>query len=1045
MTTEQEHEEKGLEAMLTKLEVDSKGNLAAGFRNLGKVYFPDWGHVFPSVILGRVRNNDDSAQNQEARKKAQERYDDLKKKVKANEKLKDFEVPLKNKYWWIAQIECPISLKEELPDEFQRKDKDGHSKLGHYTERARWKLCCPGNYASLEERLVYGLKRQRQIDRQVDEFKNRLSEYKSGAQLTRVANDIEEIFDSYDGGNWNEIAGKMRETRSIEGIDSDIIEKRKEISDQIRITNERLGEGIELSYAKRRAGDREHSLRLEQKDWKYLEREWKDEQGKVIGKNPGIRTPSASELLEKKWMFLDIEIPHFKRKDGQITWTGATYIENGIAKKEIHTVHDLGVEEVDGCRIIKYANPTELVAGLTKRVKEENPDIVSAYNATFDFMKLRESEAEFLIGGDDSNPKYKSTAKNFARAVVDDRLLVDFMYLYGRMMMKHNPNAKLAMVSGEEKDISYKEMEVLEDKVIAGDKEAGITIAKYLAKDVVCLQNMHGWPVTKDALGVALRLSEYFNVELERLCHSASSINDVQNSGFFEAIGMDRDEIPQHKKTTYMEKLREEARDEFLDTVMERFIGKTGKTGLSRNVAKAGIPIGFFMRDLVMRRFPEASRLYSEARGFTDNNPILFLIEQYAREFSRWIIEDYGAHLKEVREFGAELNERGIPMPEFQGAYKEFREGIKKTSEESPNPARAEIQKAAKNALKSLNTTHLSGRASEENATPKLAELVRHHMLEYSEFAEFANKRSKVKRKGWHIIGNYAVYPRDFFEEEIDDARARGMKVMVIEEVLEEKFRKLREFFDSNGIKIAAREGSYVYTAGNNAALDSKESMVIKVDDIPSIYSADKIYYGKRGFIAHQKYSEDDPSNNETKWQMGLYTDIVEFLLDGKNNEARRLLEEAYLGLKTGQKVPEIADLIYKNRSKNMQSIFAENYDSGDGRLHFVEDERFIPEDECKEEKTFKNGNKKTIRVMKRRQTAQDERGLTYFMDTTGGAKPQEIRVYVGMPPYVKPDLEVYQKKISERGRAILEPVFPSLSLRRRKYADKDQLQFALA
>jgi len=1024
-----EQEEKGLEAMLTKLEVDSKGNLVAGFRNLGKVYFPDWKHVFPSVILGRVRNNDDSQQNKDAQKKAQERYGDIKKRASENKKLGGFEVTLKSKYWWIAQIECPISLKEDLPEEFQRKDKEGRSKLGHYTERARWKLCCPGNYVSLEDRLVYGLKRQKQIDKQVDEFKNRLSEYKSDAQLTRVANDIEEIFDSYDGGNWGETARKMRETKSIEGVESDIIEQRREISDQIRVTNERLGEGLELSYAKRRAGDRDHSLRLEQKDWKYLEREWKDEQGKVVGRNPGIRTPSADELLEKKWMFLDIEIPHFKRKDAQITWTGVTYIEKGAAKREIHTVHDLGVEEVDGRRIIRYANPTELVEGLTRRIKEENPDVVSAYNATFDFMKLRESEAEFLIGGDDSNPKYKSTAKNFARAVVDDRFLIDFMYLFGRMMMKHNPDAKLAMVSGQEKDISYGEMEVLEDKVIAGDKEAGITIAKYLAKDVVSLQNMHGWPVTKDALGVILRLSEYFNVELERLCHSANSINDVQNSGFFEAIGMDRDEIPQHKKTTYMEKLRGDARDEFLDTVIERFIGKIDKKGLSRDVAKAGIPIGFFMRDLVMKRFPEAIKLYSESRGFEDNNPMLFLIEQYAREFSRWITEDYGAHLKEVREFESELGERGIPMPEFERAYKEFRNNLKSSSGK---------------ALASLNAAKLSGKSSEENATPKLTELVQSHALEYSEFAKFANKRSQVKRKGWHIIGNYAVYPRDFFEEEIEEARAKKRKVMVIEEVLEEKFKKLKQFFDSGGIQIAAQEGSYVYTTGNNNALDSKESMVIKVDDIPSLYVADKVYYKKRGAIAHQKNTEN-PGNNESLLERHLFVDDINLLLEGKNDEARRLLEETYMGIKTGERIPEIADLLYLNKSKNRYSVFAENYDSGDGKLYFIEDGRFIPEDECEEEKTFKNGKKKMVKVMKKRQTAQDERGMTYFMDTTGGAKPKEIKVYVGMPPYIKPDLEVYQKKISERGRAILEPVFPSLSLRRRKYADKNQLQLALA
>ena len=747
---------------------------------------------------------------------------------------------------------------------------------------------------------------------------------------------------------------------------------------------------------------------------------------------------SAEELYKLKWMFLDIEIPHFKRENGQITWVGVTYIQNGKIIRKIHTIHDAGASEINGYQMIKYENSSALVDGLTKEIQEENPDGVSAFNAPFDFIKLKESEDDaFLIGGDKSSPKQKVTLENFKRLVVDDRLLIDYMRLLGKMLYKYNPNAKLPMVSGHEKSISYGEMEKLEDECFLLHQNAARTIAEYLSGDVSCLEQMHMSKLTRKALEVIIKICEFYDVGIERVAHSPNCINDVQNRGFFYTLGTHREEVPPHQRTAKMEQLREKARERFMETIIQKFIGKPESKGRFENVIKADIPIGFFMRELVEKRFPDAHKLYEYAIENRDDKPVLFLCEQFQKEFARWMIEDYGAYLGEINQFKSLLKKRKLAHEDFEEVYSGLRKHLGKIS---------------KGSLINLDQAKLKAETLRNHAAPELRDFLRSKCMKFSDFAELANQRVMIKRKGVHVIGNYAVYPREFFEDDIDEMRMYYRKPLVIEDVLNEKFEKMKKFFREKGLEIIGQEGSYVYLRGNAdsiKAMDGPGAKAIKLDVIPNVYIADKIYYKKHGFLHHQKITADseDSDNNTCLLAGRFFGSIINLLLEGKSAEAVKTFQETYWSIKSGQSAPEISDLVYKNKSKKRYSVFANNYNSGDGLVYYVESERFIPLEETEKSVKLKNGKTVKRKAMAQRQTEIDENGLRYFIDSSGGAKPKDIRVYVGMPPSIKPNINKYLEMLSERARIILAPVCPDYSLKKSgKIAkqDKNQMQMGV-
>ena len=928
----------GLETLLTRLEVTPRGELFAGFRGLGGIHYPNWKHLFVTHILGR--NIEGEAEE------SLRRYREVCDKIDANPKLCGLENRLKSKYWTVLQLLCPITLKDELPTEFIR---------GHYTQQARWRLTNPGNLVRIDELTLNGLKDAREIKNSLDGLRAEIGKIRNPAYATRTFNDLDELFDSH-GANFEEIMRRKGEIASLRNLPAEIFEMKAEIYNRMTSLNGSLNGKLRLKY-KQFGSDRVRELRVEQDSWDYLER------GRMI---------TAGELLARRWLFIDTEIPHFRRDNPRITWAGLYVCEGESETREIHTIHDLGVEDVDGFRICRYKNQDEMDIGIAERINQINPDVVSSYNTRFDLIKPTESESGFPIGDERTDPIYKVTTKFFERIGVKDRFVIDFLR-WQKIARAFDINAKLEMAAGFKKEINYDEMEALEDLAQSGDergRESTRKIAGYLGGDVKELVKLFKSAEFRKDLEDACWICGNFGLGIERVLHSANCVNDVQEKGYFKELGIYREEVPPHQRTKIMQELRTAARERFTRHSSVRLIEQEGKQGLFIDVSKVYIPVGDIIKSLVARRFPEVMKFDAYKAQFRADKKRLFFLEQYQREFGRWLIEDYGAYVKDVSAFDESL--KNIGHEEFEDVYHRFRESL-----ESQFPRE----------LSKLNMARLTADAVEHYVLPELKEFLRKHALNYRYFQKMANQRSMIKRRGRNLIGNYDVFPdRRFF---VPEKRRLEEDIAVMDDFLEERIGEINKFFRENSLDLIAQDGNYIYLTGSRELLEKEDCPVILVDTIPRLYNADHPYYEKFGFFSHMKL-KDEPGYHLNILESSTYGKMLQCLLEGKNSEARQVYLLAINKLSSGN--IKMNELMFFNKNKERYSAFVEG---NDDKMHFSL--------KCPDGRSFES----------------DKRGQ-YFIDDRG---EEEERVYIANPCDFAPDIRKYSKRLEKRARLILEPV----------------------
>ncbi|MBU4284424.1 MAG: hypothetical protein KJ968_04915, partial [Nanoarchaeota archaeon] len=630
-----------LEALLTRLEVTSKGELLVSFRDkeigsLGSLYIPEWKHVFPTKILGKNYKHSkkkfstkykklrDQIKNLKSNREAYPQYKKIRKKLrknleKNNMKLSDFKSRLKDEFWWIYQFYAPVKLKKELPSEFiggkPKKSVGGKPKKsmgGNYTQQARWRLTNPGNLVELDDIVISAMQKKKNIEKNIFNLKNKIEETsQSETYATTTINDLDELFDKNPDLNLKELTEQTKTISSLREIDSDFLKKRKNIANEIRKANDSFKGELEIKYSILRKGKRDHSLRLEKKDYNFLTR---------------ARMPSIDELMSMKWFLFDIEIPGYEKENSKITFVIMMYCKGEDTICEIHTVHDVGKKYIKGFRIHEYKNEEYMLNGLNNRFINLNnsnvidPDIVSSYNTKFDSIKWRETSAGFKIGENKSNPIYKVTTPFFERIGIKNRLVIDFMRLQ-KIARAYDINAKLEMAAGFKKIISYDEMAELEDisfKGMKGSKEdsvrgreAAATIVGYLIDDIKKLYSLFKLDEFRNDLEDALWMCDTFNLGLERILHIPNTVNDFQEKGYFKRMGIYRKNVPPHLKTRKNNTLETRAREYFMQEVVENSISNKEIKGLSKDVYKVYIPIGDFFRRPLSQRSKKLGKFFN--------------------------------------------------------------------------------------------------------------------------------------------------------------------------------------------------------------------------------------------------------------------------------------------------------------------------------------------------------------------------------------------------------------------------------------------------
>ncbi|MBU1975114.1 MAG: hypothetical protein KKG59_01780, partial [Nanoarchaeota archaeon] len=434
----------GLDALVTRLEVNVRDGLYVGFRGLGGIHVPDWKQLWVTDKLGK-NSNDFLVQQQ-----TQANLDRVKRKVRENKFISGFKTRLKRAYWWIYQLYCPVRLRDKLPKDFLR---------GHYTPQARWQLTAPGQMATLDDEIIKALQAKKRIDEQLTTLRSDIAETRSKGYATRVWNDLNELFGTYPGSYFEVFEAGAQEMATLRPLDHSILERRSAIADEITELN--ASSPLNLNYAPITDNDRSHVLRLEAPNTDFISK---------------TRTPSIDELLGMKWMFLDIEVPYWKYDNPKVRWIGMKFWDGKKTISEIYTVNDVGTEEVRDYTIHRFDTTEEMIKAFTERTNELDPDIMSTYNTRYDLIKLRESCAGYPVDERGKDPVFDANTPFFERIGVRGRLVIDPMR-WQKIAKSYDPNAKLEMALGKKKSITYDQMEVLET-------EDPLRVATYLTEDV---------------------------------------------------------------------------------------------------------------------------------------------------------------------------------------------------------------------------------------------------------------------------------------------------------------------------------------------------------------------------------------------------------------------------------------------------------------------------------------------------------------------------------------------------------------------------------
>jgi hypothetical protein len=412
---------------------------------------------------------------------------------------------------------------------------------------------------------------------------------------------------------------------------------------------------------------------------------------------------------------------------------------------------------------------------------------------------------------------------------------------------------------------------------------------------------------------------------------------------------------------------------------------------------------------LVLRRFPNAKKLYDCIDRFGKDKQILFFLEQYSKEFARCIREDYGEYIELKDKFQGLLDKSRIEERWLNQAYWQVRTQVLSKSSD-------DFEKLAKGNL----TPRCARHYLPANVSRDLAK----RSLTLKSFVEIINSKVRVERKANNVIGNYAVFP-DRRHAPVNPPLSSGTP-LVIEEQLRARVNRISEFLRVNELDIVAREGQYLYLRGNGEALQKPDCPVILVDDIPKLYHADNPYYCKNGFYSHMKL-KDEPDFHLNVFEMRVFREILDNLMQARDSEAFKVYTRAIERLRTDGL--DFQEALYHNKTRKTYLVYGS----------FREDPRLRLEHERK------NSSGKIYFVMTAPETAKvgrDEQGREYYIETyLSGEKERTRSIYVNPPQEdIVIDRAAYERRFSKRARDILAPVKPEVERNTRARRRRNQI-----
>ncbi len=906
-----------LEALLTDIQaIPDRGEIFLSFRDahkkeqvdLGNLYLIDQKHIFFTGILGK--NKGPKLQS----KKFPREWDKLQKQIQNIQKddesfynfcdvmknirsafeknnlsmidFLDYE-RIKDSYWFIYQLYADMRLKNILPDDFIKED---------YTQWARRRLTCPAKFVVLDDYVVKAFKSRNKIKDKLINLREDLDSLSAKGYATRRINVLDDIFDKNPHIKEKELFNLKENIECLKNLDYNLIKKRKEINDEIENANKLLNDDVKIVYSKAEK-NKKPELRIEKKEDIFLKKS---------------RVPSLDEIVNFKWAFIDIEIPHFKRRNAGITWIGAKYYDGEKILSKIHTIHNVTPDSSKGYQIIKYKSIQEMIESFTKEMNDFNPDIVSTYNTRFDLIKLRETISGFFIGeqrrdsaGQDTktNPIYKVTTKFFERIDIINRMVIDF-FRWQKIARAYDINAKLEMAAGFKKSISYDLLAKLEDYCIRGEKrgeKASGIISKYLVNDVDSLSSLLNLNEFRKNMKDVLWMSEKFNISIERLLHMPNVINEFQEEGYFKQMGITRKHIFPYIKNKQTNEMERKCIDYFTKKIVAKSVKREGIKGVSEDVYKVFIPIGDFFRGPLSERSKKIAEFFEYKDSLAEDKQRVFFLEQYANAFSRWIAVDYSRFLKDKDKFDKTISKNKTKFSEIREIYYNLQKSISK---------KQDIKLSKK-----FNNGNITIKDIEESIDKNINSFIEEKSIKTEELSKIIKFYSNTRKKQSHFFGNYQRGPSE------------------IEKIINERFNRINDFIEKNNFEVVAKEGNYLYLKGNKSALQRKGAPLVMVDEIKKLYNSDKVYYEKNGFFSNIQF-KDHPGYHLSMFEMNTYKVMIENLMENNEEKAKKAYNLAsniaYI------KRLEKNNFFFENKSKQRYSAFVKNSEYKNGKIYFM-------------------------------------------------------------------------------------------------------------
>ncbi len=1043
-------------------------------KDVGSVYFEHL-HRFPSKIL------------KPAVKK--EVFDAF-----SGHTLTEFKrIPQFNIVQLTEQVDFPERLKKENPPSYALFKK--RFVTGHYTPQLRWHLGIPWGHAEVDKRLLEVLqdKRQReQILHDAITYAKQTLRTSARAKQRRITKHAD-----YVAGNWCGLTTVLD--------DPGFTEKQQRVEDERFALEQRvqalLGKGtVEINPI-----DKTFDI--------------------ILPKNEYIK-PTASitadELFNSRFYLLDIEKPLFDTPEEEVSWLAGVLIDKGaIVKKTIKTTRDPGIDRLGDWIIERYKREQDIAAAVEREITTPDNgrtvDIALAYNAPYDIEGTEHAaENDWEVGERDEDPKVEVGIDFFRKVRIPGRLILDPLR-WARIRYRDLPNRKLELILAEAhgvehaKALNYDQLaelervaktgnvthlsrdtaqllanwstlpleDILANRIPRIDQLCARLEAQYVSTDVDELHKMAFSQWARDHVEDAIWLRNAYNVELSRLLHSTSTINDAQERAYWKSVGTYRDVI--YLKTKTMTRLQQKARSHLAERIKAKLLPEgTLHTGYQSNVAKVYLPLGLwlvehvagFNPDTKQSRFQEALKLRDYALQHRADKRRFFTLCQYLDALANYILVDFGLYNLAVTQYQDLLEHNQVDRKVFE-QYAHNRpthpELVQKLKEHDiPEEAfrtfrlqyRGILQEESEWAVKHFDRGTLTARGIARHPDLAADFSVTHnlHIDKLEELLTIAGKEFKGEQA---IDPSLEKLSADQWQELVDASeRVRKRKCKIfgqynvdadeIKQTLNQKLQDFVTFCSKNRYLLWHAQGGFVYLLhGNRDALTSPDAPVILLDEIDKAYlcpsSADtrnlpawqtrehKIHYRKHQYYEGLKVT-NRPTHQHTMFEMEWYQKIIDSILDRDYEQALSFANECLDTLRDiiAEKQADIEH--WKNQSlpPNVE-IDTSTFDP----YLTVPKRAFLWLSKRKEiYRGYEHGTlvhfmtpeafeaaKKDKEFAKKKLEIDQRTHRNYFTEQKRKNSEELQNIYVMREHEFQPDVRIYHDRIKERIRDLIEPL----------------------